>query len=53
MDLYQMSKYENIADRLRRLASNGSNSANADTYQPQTFRGTQTGNVLKKEILTF
>lgn len=51
MEIYQFSKYENIADRLKRLASNA-NYATAtpvDTLQLQGQKAIQYGNVARKE----
>lgn len=54
MEIYQLSKYENIADRLKRLASNASiNTANpVDTLQPQGLKASLYGNVVKKENMS-
>lgn len=51
MEIYQLSKYENIADRLKRLASNVNNATSApvDSLETAVQKASQYGSVAKKE----
>lgn len=51
MEIYQLSKYENIADRLKRLASNANNATapHVDSLEPTVQKTNPYGSVAKKE----
>ena len=51
MEIYQLSKYENIADRLKRLASNPNNATATpkEKFQPQVQKANHYVSESKKD----
>jgi hypothetical protein len=54
MEIYQLSKYENISERLKRLASNASSSTgtSAESFQGYGARNNQYAPAAKKDNLS-